>query len=152
LRNPFLFSLIFSIIILAIDFYAYSGVKKLTKKYSQKIKRFVFYLFWVIPALLISALFLFAIFNRMIEPSNVIVYFHYISGTFILFYVPKLVFIIFNLIDDLIHLAKILYKKIRKTKEQETTQGEPISRKQFLTRTGIVIAGLPFISIAYGIK
>jgi predicted MPP superfamily phosphohydrolase len=82
----------------------------------------------------------------------VIVYFHYISGTFILFYVPKLVFIIFNLIDDLIHLAKILYKKIRKTKEQETTQGEPISRKQFLTRTGIVIAGLPFISIAYGIK
>jgi predicted MPP superfamily phosphohydrolase len=82
----------------------------------------------------------------------VIVYFHYISGTFILFYVPKLVFIIFNLVDDLIHLGKILYKKIRKRKEQETTQGEPISRKQFLTRTGIVIAGLPFISIAYGIK
>jgi predicted MPP superfamily phosphohydrolase len=152
LRNPFLFSLIFSIIILAIDFYSYSGVKKLTKKYSQKVKRIVFYLFWIVPALLIAALFLFAIFNRTIESANVIVYFHYISGTFILFYIPKLVFIIFNLIDDLIQLGKRVYKKIKRTTEPDKQQGKSISRKQFLTRTGIVIAGLPFISIAYGIK
>ena len=152
MRNPFLFSLIFSIIILAIDFYAYSGVKKLTKKYSQKVKRIVFYLFWIVPALLIAGLFLFAIFNRTIDPVNVIVYFHYISGTFILFYIPKLVFILFNLFDDIIHLGKTAYNKIRKTTKPDPTQGEPISRKQFLTRTGIVIAGLPFISIAYGIK
>jgi predicted MPP superfamily phosphohydrolase len=151
-RNPFLFSLIFSIIILAIDFNAYSGVKKLTNKYSHRVKQIVFYLFWIIPALLIIGLFLFAIFNRSINPANVIVYFHYISGTFILFYVPKLVFIIFNLFDDLIHLGKTFYKKAKRKKEQYTTPQKPISRKQFLTRTGIVIAGLPFISIAYGIK
>jgi len=152
LRNPALFSIIFSIIILAVDFYAYSGVRKLTKKYSQRIKQIVFYLFWVVPALLIAGLIIFFIFNRNIDPSNVLVYFHYISGTFILFYLPKLVFIIFNLIDDLIHLGKIIYKSIKKAKEPEVKQVEPISRKQFLTRTGIIIAGLPFISIAYGIK
>ena len=97
MRNPFLFSLIFSIIILVIDFYAYSGVKKLTNNYSQRVRRIVFNLFWVVPAFLIAALFLFAIFNRSINPANVIVYFHFISGTFILFYVPKLVIITFNL-------------------------------------------------------
>ncbi|UCH66396.1 MAG: metallophosphoesterase [Ignavibacterium sp.] len=137
---------------MAIDFYAYSGAKKLTQKYSQRIRQIVFFLFWIVPALLITALILFAIFNRTIDPANVIVYFHYISGTFILFYVPKLVFIIFNLFDDLIHLGRTLYKKSKRTREQDTTQGELISRKLFLTRTGIVIAGLPFISIAYGIK
>jgi len=152
LRNPFLFLIIFSIIILAIDFYTYSGVKKLTNNYSQMIKRIVFYLFWIVPVLLIAGLLVFSIFNRTIEPSNVLVYFHYISGTFILFYIPKLVFIIFNLIDDLIQLSKRFYKKIKRTVEPDKNQGEPISRKQFLTRTGIVIAGLPFISIAYGIK
>jgi predicted MPP superfamily phosphohydrolase len=152
MRNPFLFSLIFSAIILAIDFYAYSGIKKLTKKYSRKIRRIVFYLFWIVPALLIAGVITFSIYNRSINPANVIVYFHYISGTFILFYVPKLVFIIFNLVDDIIQLGKWFYKKSKRKTELDNTQGEPISRKQFLTRTGIVIAGLPFISIAYGIK
>jgi predicted MPP superfamily phosphohydrolase len=112
----------------------------------------VFHLFWIVPVLLIAALFLFAILNRSIDPANVIVYFHYISGTFILFYVPKLVFILFNLVDDLIQLGKKFYRKIRKASRPDVKEGEPISRKQFLTRTGIVIAGLPFISIAYGIK
>ena len=152
MRNPFLFLIIFSAIILAIDFYAYTGIRKLLYKYSQRIKKFVFYLFWIVPCLLITGLILFSIFSRSIDPANVLVYFHYISGTFILFYVPKLVFIIFNLIDDLIHYGKVACKKIRKAKEPDVKQGESISRKQFLTRTGIVIAGLPFISIAYGIK
>jgi len=125
---------------------------KLTNTLSQKIKRFVFYLFWIIPASLIAGLFVFSIFNRSINPANVLVYFHYISGTFILFYIPKLVFIIFNLIDDLIQISKWSINKIRKTEAEVEKQSETITRKQFLTRTGIIIAGLPFISIAYGIK
>ena len=152
MRNPFVFSLIFSAIILAIDFYAYSGIKKLTNSSRLRIKRFVFYLFWIVPFLLITGLIIFSIFSRSIDPSNVLVYFHYISGTFILFYIPKLVFIIFNLIDDLIQLGKWFYNKIIKTTNPTENKGKPISRKQFLTRTGVVIAGLPFISIAYGIK
>ena len=152
MRNPFLFLLIFSAIILAIDFYAYSGVKKLTNNYLLKIKRFVFYFFWIVPFLLIIGLIVFSIFSRSIDPSNVLVYFHYISGTFILFYIPKLVFIIFNLIDDLIQVGKWCYNKIIKMTNPTENKGKPISRKQFLTRTGVVIAGLPFISIAYGIK
>jgi predicted MPP superfamily phosphohydrolase len=152
MRNPFLFFLIFSIIILVIDFYAYRGVKKLASSYSKKTKRIIFYLFWIVPTTLIFGLLVFTIFNRAIDPANVLVYFHYISGTFILFYVPKLVFIIFNLVDDIIQLGKWFYKKTKRKTELDEKQGEHISRKQFLTRTGIVIAGLPFISIAYGIK
>jgi len=152
MRNPFLFSLIFSAIILAIDFYTFRGIKKLTNSFGAKIKRIVFYLFWIVPALLIAGLIIFSVFNRSIDPANVLVYFHYISGTFILFYIPKLVFIIFNIIDDIIQFGKRIFNKIKRGNAEDNKQGKLISRKQFLTRTGIVIAGLPFLSIAYGIK
>ncbi len=149
-HNPFVFTLFFSAIILAIDFYSYRGVKKLTANYKQKTRRIVWFLFWIIPFVLISGLLLFSFLD--IRPANFLSYFHFISGTFILFYVPKLVFILFNLFDDLyLSIKKILNRE--KVKEPKVrSKGKPISRAQFLTRIGILISGLPFLSIAYGIK
>jgi len=148
-NNPFLFTLFLSVIILAIDFYSFRGVKKLTVRYSAKTKRIVFFLFWIIPLMLIIGLLLFSMLS--IAPAHFLSYFHLISGTFILFYVPKLVFIIFNLLDDLYSLFKKVIRN--KSKEQKVEDsGESISRAQFLNRIGIVIAGVPFLSIAYGIK
>ncbi|KPK29010.1 MAG: hypothetical protein AMJ61_00565 [Desulfobacterales bacterium SG8_35_2] len=148
-NNPFLFTLFLSVIILAIDFYSFRGVKKLTVRYSAKTKRIVFFLFWIIPLMLIIGLLLFSMLST--APAHFLSYFHLISGTFILFYVPKLVFIIFNLLDDLYSLFKKVIRN--KSKEQKVEDsGESISRAQFLNRIGIVIAGVPFLSIAYGIK
>ena len=150
--NPFVFILIFSAIILIIDFYAYRGVRKLVVNYSPFIRRVIRYLFWIVPAVLILELILFAVFYSSIPPSDFLVYFHTISGTFILFYIPKLIFIIFNLLDDLVILFKRLIKKEGYTKQDTKSGGKPITRGQFLNRVGIVIAGIPFVSIAYGIK
>lgn len=149
-HNPFLFTILFSIIMLAIDFYSYRGVKKLLAPCRQKLKNIVRFLFWTMPVLLISGLFLFAVPN-LIQPARYLLYFHFISGTFLLFYIPKLVFIFFNLLDDLYGFFKKTFK--RKPQGQTAgTKGEPISRSQFLTRVGIIMAGVPFLSIAYGIK
>jgi predicted MPP superfamily phosphohydrolase len=150
-RNPIVFIIFFTFIILVLDFYAYSGVKKLAAGYRKITKRIIFYLYWVVPFLLITALNLFVFFNHSIDPANMLSYFHYISGTFILFYVSKLVFIIFNLFDDLIRIIKWIAKKFKKNGDADSN-GESITRKQFLAKTGIIIAGLPFLSIAYGIK
>lgn len=149
-HNPFIFTLIFSAIILLIDFYSYRGVKKLTANYSQKIKRVINIFFWIIPIFLIAGLFLFSILS--IRPANFLSYFHFISGTFILFYIPKLVFIVFNLFDDLYLFIKHLFNIGKKKEPEVEKQGQPISRATFLSRVGMVIAGVPFLSIAYGIK
>ena len=149
-HNPFIFTLIFSAIILLIDFYSYRGVKKLTANYSQKIKRVINIFFWIIPIFLIAGLFLFSILS--IRPANFLSYFHFISGTFILFYIPKLVFIVFNLFDDLYLFIKHLFNIGKKKEPEVENQGQPISRATFLSRVGMVIAGVPFLSIAYGIK
>lgn len=149
-HNPLIFTLIFSAIILAIDFYSYRGVRKLTASYTQKTKRIVWFLFWIVPILLISGLLLFSCLD--IRPANFLSYFHFISGTFILFYVPKLVFIIFNLLDDLYLFIKYLFNSSKKKEPKVENKGQLISRAQFLNRMGIIIAGVPFLSIAYGIK
>ncbi|MGB5872875.1 MAG: metallophosphoesterase [Bacteroidota bacterium] len=148
-NNPIIFILVFSAIILAIDAYAYWGVHKLTANSSQKLRRIIFVLFWIVPFVLISGLILFV--TLPINPSNYLRYFHLISGMFILFYVPKLVFVDVNLLDDLILLGRKLYFRIRKRNRKDVPRGEPISRTQFLTRAGLILAAVPFFSIAYGI-
>jgi predicted MPP superfamily phosphohydrolase len=148
-NNPIIFILVFSAIILAIDAYAYWGVRKLTSRYSKKVRRAIWVLFWIVPFVLISGLVLFV--TLPINPSNYLRYFHLISGTFILFYIPKLVFILVNILDDLFVLARKIYFKIRERTRKGIPKGEPISRTQFLTRTGLILAAVPFFSIAYGI-
>lgn len=149
-HNPLLFTLVFSTIILAIDFYSYRGVKKLTGNYSIKTRRIIGPLFWIVPFLLISGLLLFS--TLSIRPANFLSYFHLISGTFVLFYVPKLVFILFNLADDLYRLIRHLLSQRKQKTSQGESSGQPISRAQFLNQIGVVVAGVPFLSIAYGIK
>lgn len=150
MRNPVLFVTIFTTLILIIDFYSYRGVKKLTSHFFTAHKRLVFILFWAVPALLIMALLFFAVFNNQIEPSNYLAYFHVISGTFILFYLPKLVFILFNLTDDIVLLTQAIYRKLTPRPETQTP-GEPITRTQFLNKIGVFVAAIPFISAFYGI-
>lgn len=147
--NPFLFTLIFSVILFAIDFTAYKGIKNILVNSSTLIKRLVFNLFWIVPVFIIGGIIYIWSFSDEISPARLMPYFHFISGAFILFYVPKLIFILFYFADNLLHLLSKVFIG-RKLPEDEN--GNQISRRRFLTRAGIVIAGIPFLSIAYGIK
>ena len=149
-NNPILFFSIFSFIILLIDLYTYRGLKKLTGKLSKNTKRVLKILLWIVPIILISSMILVPFFRDKINPAHFLIYIHFISGTFILFYVPKLIFILFNLVDDLIHWAIKLFAK-KNVKNESQSSAKKITRSQFLTRIGIITAGIPFISIAYGI-
>ena len=149
-NNPFIAILIFSTVLLLIDFYAYRGVKKLTSSYSKVIKKAIAILFWIVPFVLIVGLIFIPQLRDSINPAEFLIYFHFISGTFVLFYLPKLIFIVFNFIDDLLHGAIHLFSRKKKTDDQ-SDKSEKITRSQFLTRIGIVTAGIPFLSIIYGI-
>lgn len=149
-NNPFLAILIFSAIILLADFYAYRGVKKLIRDLNKKWKVIIGILFWLIPVLVIAGLILVPMLRKQIPPAEFLLYFHFISGTFVLFYVPKIIFNLFNFIDDLLKGGiKLLGKK--KKNEVSEDKSKKITRSQFLTRVGIITAGIPFLSIAYGI-
>jgi predicted MPP superfamily phosphohydrolase len=77
--------------------------------------------------------------------------FFLLGGVFILFYVPKLIFILFHFTEDVIHLIKWIAYKITSTPEVVTSESTPgISRAKFISQLGLLVAAIPFTSILYG--
>ncbi|NOX66738.1 MAG: hypothetical protein GXO85_13350, partial [Chlorobi bacterium] len=148
--NPTIIFLIFTLIIFAIDYYTFKGLKKIEISWSLNVKRVLNIIFWSIPLIIISALLFLYFFREKVDPAYALVYFHYFSGFFLLIYIPKLVFIVFNFIDDIWHLGKVTTTKIKRGKSSGSN-AEKITRNQFITRAGIVTAGIPFLSLIYGI-
>jgi predicted MPP superfamily phosphohydrolase len=137
----------FAIIVLAVDLYAYYGLRKVFAKSYANYKKFSSYFYWSIPVAIFIWLFILLQNKDTANPKTSLIYFHYFSGTFLLIYIPKLVFIFFNFTDDLFHAIKRLLFPTRK----KATTLKGITRKQFLTQIGIIAAGLPFASLIYGI-
>lgn len=143
----FIFTLVMLVILVLIDLYAYKGVKLITSTSSDNTKSLVSKIYWgisfgVILWLLVLTFFLRSYFN----PRNYS-YFFYTFGVIILTLLPKLVFIVFHLVEDLSFLAFWGTKRVISSAEE----ADKISRYQFLTQIGAYAAAVPFISIAYGI-
>ncbi len=148
--NPVLALLIFTAVILLIDFYTFKGLKKIEVNLSYRTKRILNTIFWIVPGMIILGILFLFLFRASSDPAYAMVYVHSFSGFFLAMYIPKLVFILFNIIDDIWHNARLAAFKIKKRKTVKNDRNE-ITRHQFLTRAGLIIAGLPFLSILYGI-
>ncbi len=150
--NPVLTVTIFTLITLAIDAYVWWGISKIIPEYSQRFKRIIKWLYWIVPVLIIAGLILVLAIQHHIPGDKMLSYFHAVSGAFVLFYVPKLVFVIFNIFDDIIFQIRkgitLLVRKKASSSEQVTS----VSRRKFLNQAGVVFAAVPFVSLFYGIK
>jgi len=150
-NNPILVVAIFSAIILTMDAYAWWGIKKIIPDLGRPVQRIIKILYWIIPLLIIPGLAIVLTFRDDIPGDRIMFYFHLISGTFIVFYIPKLIFIVFNLFDDLIfQIRKIITLRKHRINNPES-KGHKITRRKLLNQVGIVFAGLPFLPLIYGI-
>jgi len=148
-NNPVLGLIIFTVILLIIDFYSYWGISKIIKDLSQRTRKIIRIVFWIVPCLIILGVILIFSLRSSIPPAQFINYFYFISGPFVLFYVPKLIFIIFNFFDDIIFLIrKFIFHTVQKADSQTEKK---LTRRKFLNQVGIAFAGVPFISLFYGI-
>ena len=128
--------------LLVVDLYAYKGIRlTVPQSYRSLFK----YLYWAYSIFVYLGLIL--IFSS--APSESLktrgyAFFYTVIGMAILSLVPKIIFIVFHLIEDLGFLS---YKGVK------TIQGgaEKITRFTFLTKLGLFIAAIPFFSIIYGI-
>ncbi|MFO7842931.1 MAG: metallophosphoesterase [Bacteroidales bacterium] len=144
-----LFVLIF---ILVVDLYTFKGIKLLASTIENNIIKYgIYIIYWSVPLLLLS----FLIYYRALAPFErepaIFKNFFLLGGFFILFYVPKLVFIIFHLAEDIIHIGKWVAQKISSEANVSISgQEHEISRAKFLTQIGIITAAIPFVSILFG--
>ncbi len=151
-QSPYIALLIFSSIILLVDMYAFYGFMKIKFNFGKSLKRIISIIYWIIPIVLVVGISSMLLAGPQVAPKNAMVYFHYFSGGFLLLYIPKIIFILFNILDDIFHFGKYLFLKFRNIKLSNANSSEnKISRNAFITRAGLIIAGIPFLSIIYGI-
>lgn len=150
-NNPVLAVLIFSAILLAIDSYSWWGIKKIIIDFSNRTQKIIRILFWGLPVFIIVGASLLFSLQQQIPHDKILSLFNIFGGSFILFYVPKLVFIVFNIFDDIIFSIR---KAVSVKKNQSITaenMGRTITRRKLLNQVGIIFAGVPFVSLFYGI-
>jgi hypothetical protein len=146
-----IFFIVITVFIILIDLYTYRGISQLSQNLSARASAIIKYGFWFLSLVAVSIL-LFIFLNR--ESYSYEQFFRKITafnGFFILIYVPKLLFIIFLLLKDLTDFAVYLLSSFQSDGSDKVSEGEKISRTDFLLKAGLILAAIPFISILKGI-
>lgn len=90
-------------------------------------------------------------FRSTTRNPTVFTWYYYLFGLFLILYLPKIIFVLFHLTEDIVFGITYIYKKIRQKKDISSNEGESISRLKFISQTGLVIAAVPFFSFIWGI-
>lgn len=138
-------------ILLVIDFYVYQAVKTSIQYTTEKKRLYILRGYWFIVLLTIAGLFtgIFLSIGRSLRTVIFVWFFiHYFSKVFA---VP------FLFIDDIrrgfLWLAKkvgIQFNSAPKEELDVKSIGNGMSRSEFLSKTSLVVAGLPFVTMNYG--
>jgi predicted MPP superfamily phosphohydrolase len=141
-----LFPIIFFVVFILVDFYAYKGVKQLTTKWNTRLVKGLSILYWIPTFVMVT---LFAIMMFMFTESNGRPpewFMKVMSWVFVLG-ITKLCFSIFHFGNDIIHLIRRLYFRIMR---DPTESRNGISRMQFLNQVGLGVSAALLSSFVYG--
>ncbi len=144
--------LLILIILLVTDLFFYKGIRHLVnRRLSKKQKKLLSLLFWAHSIGFLSGTLLVSgwVHNDFDPAVQRKIYFF--VGLFLAFYIPKLLFIPFNFSEDIIRYGSMLIIRIvGKRKTEEVNNNLKITRITFLTKTGLILAAIPFVSLIYG--
>jgi len=133
---------IFILVYLIIDYYAFQAVKTITKK------KVLYWLYWVISAVVIGNLF----YQMVIEANETVKVLtpvkSYAFGLVLSLFVPKLILIIFLLGEDFLRVPHAMYTRFFGNKEPDANF--MTSRRKFISYIALGLAALPFGALLYG--
>jgi len=136
-------------LILLIDLYTYKGLNLLTTGLQQKWLRLTIHSgYWLVSAASVVAIIWLMINITEVQDSRDYRVFFTLAGLVMLVVLPKLLFISFHLVEDVIHVVSGFFKQ---PGTPDTDTGENlISRSKFLTQIGLGMAAIPFLGMIYG--
>lgn len=135
-------------ILIALNFYGFYGLRKFLKVDAYaRFRKTIVTVYWVMDLsfLLFSVVWTFIIRNSSWPDYVQYRSYFYITGAFILIYLPKIAFIIFNISDDLFSLMKFLYAKFSRNENLLH------KKKSVLLLSGIIFSVFVFIWVFYGV-
>ena len=140
------------LIILITDLFFFKGLWHITdNRLSLKQKRILSLLFWIHSFGFLAGTFLMA--RGMSNDYDPAVQrkIYFFVGLFLVFYIPKLLFIPFNFSEDIIRYGSMLFIRIvRKRKGDDVNNDLKITRLTFLSKAGLILAAIPFGSLFIG--
>lgn len=140
--------LIFLAFVVAVDLYAWKGINTALAHHSLVIRRLARFLYWSISIGLLVTI-LWSILTmpeaRLRRDHS---YLFSVVGLFLLFFLPKVVIVLFHGLDDVLHLVRLGWTRLLPGPVEGT--GETMGRARFLSQIGLIAAAVPFVSVLYG--
>jgi len=144
--------MLISIVILffiLIDLYVFQGLKMLVSSWPQANRRLIYIVYWALTAVAIAFFIAFQFTNpdKWSRPARTFMF------SFILVnYFTKIFFVLILLIGDLVRLVRWLIQKSSNIiQNKPLSEGEPITRSEFMVKVALIVASVPFFSMLYGI-
>ena len=143
---------IFLIILLLVDIYAFQAFRFAVKGYSQLAIRCIKTIYWLISCFC----FVLIAFTQFTDWHSWNIYFRTYSIALLIILIPsKIILAFFVLFDDLVIFLRWLAIKISswfKTPEpmEPARQANTLNRSDFIIKTGLLIGSIPFFSMIYG--
>lgn len=141
--------LIFLLILFAIDLYVFQGVRILLQNKTVTAQRVVNVIYWSVAAFCLGII----LFGNVFDWHQWNKAFRTYSFAFIVtVYFSKLFVVLFLLIDDVIRLFRWTGSFIGNAFSggERKAGGQGITRIDFITKLGFIIAAIPFASMLYG--
>jgi predicted MPP superfamily phosphohydrolase len=82
---------------------------------------------------------------------NLFTVYYYFFGAFLIFYIPKILFLVFHLAEDMVFAIQWTINKIRTNQSVALHSGKTVTRSKILSKTGIIVASVPFLAFIWGI-
>ncbi len=146
------FSIVIAVLLL-IDIYVFRGIKTASSSISSvKTKQVIYWSYWLINiAFVLCAIYAVLTFDRSAPPRNGI--FVFLFGVFVLLTIPKLIFSLFLLTEDIFRILRGVVVAGGRVVAAETMDAVPawVGRRKFISQLGMGVAAVPFVSILYGI-
>ncbi len=144
--------IIFLIIWVLIDLYAYQAFRFAARSFSKTTISWVKRIYWLISGFC----FVLIAFTQFTDWQNWNIYFRTYSLALLIILIPsKIILAFFVLFDDLVRFIRwgslkisFLFKKPGAT--EGSNQAKKISRSGFIIRTGLIVGSIPFFSMLYG--
>ena len=140
---------IFLIFLLLIDFYVYRGIRILSADWEKTSKFILSTSYWLV-SLGILALLVYSMIQMSGDRAAMTKPFYAFSfGILIMLLVPKLIFAVFLLVQDISQGGVWIFTHLASNKPSDIP-GPTMPRITFLSKMGLGLAAIPFVGIGYG--
>ncbi len=141
---------VFIAILVLIDVYAFKGISTALNGLGPTGKRWVRLVYWAISIGMLALLVWVSISIQELRGTRNYSFVFSLAALFMLFFLPKVVIVVFHLIEDIMEAVRWLF--VRLAPGAPDVAGEPISRLRFISQTGLALAAIPFGGVLYGIS